>query len=100
MSTTEEPEDVYFLTCKPLTEHFQYYLQTLSRKIGSKINGIIVCDHRNPAQDEDDQINGYGLIKIPVEDWKENDAESSDVLEPAIMTQSQRTSYDSLDSNY
>ncbi|MGC1878771.1 MAG: DUF3800 domain-containing protein [Rhabdochlamydiaceae bacterium] len=170
-STIEDPEDIYFLTYKPLTEQFQYYLQDLSRKVGSKINGIVVCDHRNPAQDRDlrkkhahllnldhffksrydnliehlflspshysigiqcadlisgavfrrfehcderwysliesnfrkgenGEIKGYGLVKIPKGDWKENDAESSGILEPAIMTQSQRTPHDSLDGNY
>lgn len=160
-STTASPEDVYFLTYKPLTVRFQYYLQDLSRKIGSKINGIIICDHRNPAQDRDlrkkhagllnanygfrsrydnliehlflcpshysigiqyadlisgalfryfehrddrwyqliesnfrrgenEQTDGYGLVKIPKGDWEENDAESRVLPEPAIMTQSQR----------
>ncbi len=45
------PDIVYSLTYKPLTERFQYYLQDLSRESGSKFNGIIVCDHRNPNQD-------------------------------------------------
>ena len=35
---------------------------------------------------EDDD---YGLIKIP-SGWKENNAESGEPLEPALMTQSQR----------
>lgn len=170
-STIEDPEDIYFLTYKPLTEHFQYYLQELSRNGGSKINGIIVCDHRNPAQDRDlrrkhaglltldflfnskydnliehlflspshysigiqcadlisgaifrrfehrdqrwydlvdsnfykgneRQIEGYGLIKNPKGNWKENDAESSEVLEPAIMTQSQRIFNHNEDGSY
>ena len=36
------------------------------------------------------KIDGYGLVKIPSEGWKENDAESRTSLEPAILTQSQR----------
>jgi hypothetical protein len=36
------------------------------------------------------KIDGYGLVKIPNEAWKENDAESRTDLEPAILTQSQR----------
>lgn len=32
-------------------ERFQYYLEDLSRLVGSKINGIIVCDHRQPKDD-------------------------------------------------
>ncbi len=170
-STTEDPEDIYFLTYKPLTERFQYHLQDLSRAIGSKINGIIVCDHRNPVQDKDlrkkhahllssnhffksryenliehlflspshysigiqcadlisgavfrrfehcderwyhliesnfrkeenGNMDGYGLVKIPKRVWVENDAESSTTLEPAIMTQSQRNPHDTHDDNY
>jgi hypothetical protein len=45
-------QDLYWYTYKPLTERFQYYLQDLSRNVGSKINGIIVCDHRGHNDDE------------------------------------------------
>jgi len=34
-----------------MTERFQYYLQDISRIVGSKINGIIVCDYRQPKDD-------------------------------------------------
>lgn len=157
-------EDVYSQAYKPLTERFQCYLQDLSRTSGSKFNGIIICDHRNPNQDRllsnfhndllklgqnwkskydnliehlflssshysiglqyadlvagaifryfehgDDrwynilaksfrtdprngQIEGYGLVKIPYGKWEENDAETGEPPEPAIMTQSQRIS--------
>ena len=45
-------DDIYWYTYKPLTERFQYYLQDLSKLVGSKINGIIVCDHRARKDDE------------------------------------------------
>lgn len=44
-------DDVYHLTYKTTTERFQYYLQDLSKSIGRKENGIIVCDHRGPRDD-------------------------------------------------
>jgi hypothetical protein len=37
-----------------------------------------------------ESAEGYGLVKIPKEEWKENDAETGTNPEPAIMTQSQR----------
>jgi len=43
--------DLYWYAYKQMTERFQYYLQDLSRTVGSKINGIIVCDHRQPKDD-------------------------------------------------
>lgn len=43
--------DLYWCAYKQMTERFQYHLQDLSRIIGSKINGIIVCDHRQPKDD-------------------------------------------------
>ncbi|HAT2056622.1 TPA: DUF3800 domain-containing protein [Legionella pneumophila] len=43
--------DLYWFAYKQMTERFQYYLQDLSRTVGSKINGIIVCDHRQPKDD-------------------------------------------------
>lgn len=45
-------DDLYWFTYKPLTEGFQYYLQDISRLVGSKINGIIICDHRERTQDD------------------------------------------------
>lgn len=44
--------DLYWYAYKQITERFQYYLQDLSRNIGSKINGIIICDHRQPKDDQ------------------------------------------------
>jgi uncharacterized protein DUF3800 len=43
--------DLYWYAYKQMTERFQYYLQDISRIVGSKINGIIVCDHRQPKDD-------------------------------------------------
>jgi hypothetical protein len=43
--------DLYWYAYKQITERFQYYLQDLSHNIGSKINGIIICDHRQPKDD-------------------------------------------------
>jgi hypothetical protein len=46
------PDDLYWYTYKQITERFQYYLQDISRISGQKINGIIVCDHRAPKDDQ------------------------------------------------
>ena len=42
---------LYWYAYKQITKRFQYYLQNLSRTVGTKINGIIVCDHRQPKDD-------------------------------------------------
>jgi hypothetical protein len=51
MPSVNTPEDLYHGTYKPVTERFQYYLQDLSRSIGSKQYGIIVADHRGRQED-------------------------------------------------
>lgn len=43
--------DLYCYAYKLMTERFQYYLQDISRTVGSKINGIVICDHRQPQDD-------------------------------------------------
>ncbi len=161
MPTMRHPKDVYHHVYGLLTDRFSHHLQDLTQKTGSKIHGIMISDHRNPAQDQElrnshidlmndhgtrkpkyenlienlflspshhsigvqfadfiagaafryiehgderwynliepnilrdasGEINGHGLVKIP-DVWKEKDAESREPLEPALMTQSQRT---------
>jgi hypothetical protein len=43
--------DLYHYAYKPVSERFQYHLQDLSRTVGRTETGIIVADHRGPAQD-------------------------------------------------
>lgn len=45
-------DDLYWFAYKVLTERFQYYLQDLERTVGQRLNGIVVCDHRGPRDDE------------------------------------------------
>jgi hypothetical protein len=45
-------DDLYWYSYKLLTERFQYYMQDLERVVGQKLNGIVVCDHRGPKDDE------------------------------------------------
>lgn len=45
------PDQLYWYAYKQLTERFQYYLQDLERTVGSRVYGIIVCDHRGPQDD-------------------------------------------------
>jgi hypothetical protein len=47
----KDENDLYWYAYKQITKRFQYYLQDLSRNIGSKINGIIICDHRQSKDD-------------------------------------------------
>lgn len=47
-----DADDLYGYSYKQLTERFQYYLQDLERMVGNRVNGIIVCDHRAPKDDE------------------------------------------------
>jgi hypothetical protein len=52
LSYIESADNLYWYAYKQLTERFQYYLQDLERTVGSRIHGIIVCDHRAPKDDE------------------------------------------------
>lgn len=46
------PDAIYWAAYKQLTERFQYYLQDLSKIIGHSVHGIVVCDNRGPADDD------------------------------------------------
>lgn len=48
----QSADDLYWYSYKMLTERFQYYLQDLERVVGQKLNGMVVCDHRGPKDDE------------------------------------------------
>lgn len=45
-------DEMYWYAYKQLTERFQYYMQDLERTVGANQNGIIVCDHRAPKDDQ------------------------------------------------
>lgn len=47
----KKPEHVHAFAYKSIIELYQLHLQQLSQIIGSMVYGIIVSDHRNPAQD-------------------------------------------------
>jgi hypothetical protein len=51
-SNIKDGNGLYHRAYKMLTERFQYCLQDLERESGQRINGLIVCDHRNSHQDE------------------------------------------------
>ena len=51
-STIRDETGLYHRAYKVLTERFQYFLQDLERESGQRINGLIVCDHRNNHQDD------------------------------------------------
>lgn len=50
-SHIKSDDDLYWFAYKRLIERFQYYLQDLTREAGGKMNGIVVCDHRERRQD-------------------------------------------------
>ncbi len=43
--------DLYHATYKPVIERFQYFLQGVGRGLGRREYGIVVSDHRGPADD-------------------------------------------------
>ena len=45
-------DDLYGYSYKQLTERFQYHLQDLQRTVGTRVRGIVVCDHRAPEDDK------------------------------------------------
>lgn len=49
--TIANEDGLYHRSYKVLTERFQYFLQDMERTSGQKINGLIVCDHRNSNED-------------------------------------------------
>ncbi|MGH2271285.1 DUF3800 domain-containing protein [Anaerohalosphaeraceae bacterium U12dextr] len=55
-------DDLYWFAYKRLIERFQYYLQDLSREAGSKMNGIVICDHRERRQDKRLQDLHYRMM--------------------------------------
>lgn len=46
------PDDVYHLTYKAVTERFQYFLQDISRDMGSPQYGMVISDHRMNLDDD------------------------------------------------
>jgi len=55
-------DDLYWFAYKSLIERFQYYLQDLSREAGGKMNGIVICDHRERRQDARMQSMHYKMM--------------------------------------
>jgi hypothetical protein len=45
-------DDLYFVTYKPISERFQYFLQDMSREVGDVQLGIVVADHQGRKQDD------------------------------------------------
>jgi len=55
-------DDLYWYAYKRLTERFQYYLQDLTKEAGGKMNGIVICDHRERRQDKRLQDMHYKMM--------------------------------------
>lgn len=52
MPSVNEPADIYHLAYKGITERFQYHLQELSQRVGTKQYGIVIADHRGRDDDK------------------------------------------------
>jgi hypothetical protein len=52
MTSVNDPQGIYNLTFKAVTERFQYYLQDLTRETGRTEFGMIICDHRGGNDDK------------------------------------------------
>jgi hypothetical protein len=48
----QSADDLYHLTYKAISERFQYYLQDLSKTVGRKESGIVICDPRLACKDD------------------------------------------------
>jgi hypothetical protein len=59
----KDEEDLYFHTYKPVSERFQYYLQDLSREVGSRQLGIVVADHRGKKQDDGLRSSHHRIVE-------------------------------------
>jgi hypothetical protein len=72
-SFISEPDDIYFYNYKIVSERFQYYLQDISRVVGSKQHGIVIADHRGSDQDKSLRKFHHGLVDedaVFVSDYK------------------------------
>lgn len=52
MNSINCPDDIYELTYKGVTERFQYFLQDITKEVGSHQFGMIIADHRMHVDDE------------------------------------------------
>ncbi len=77
-------DDLYWFAYKRLIERFQYYLQDLSREAGTKMNGIVICDHRERKQDKRLQIMHYKMMH----EQKEYISSFSNILEGVFIVPS------------
>jgi len=55
-------DELYWYAYKQLIERFQYYLQDLTKEAGGKMNGIVICDHREHRQDKRLQDMHYKML--------------------------------------
>lgn len=65
MPGVQGAEDLYAHTYKPVSERFQYYLQDLRKQSGAEQFGIVVCDHRGPADDKALRAHHQRLVARP-----------------------------------
>ncbi len=62
LQNVQTENDLYWFAYKQIIERFQYYLQDLSSTIDNKINGIVVCDHRQPKDDHQLRVLHHNLL--------------------------------------
>ena len=64
LSYINNQNDLYCYFYKQMTERFQYYFHDLTRTVGTKINGIIICDHQQPNDDQQCKNTKDEVVKV------------------------------------
>lgn len=62
MPSIKCPDDIYELTYKGVTERFQYFLQDVTKDIGSHQFGMVIADHRMNVNDDRLRRHHHALI--------------------------------------
>jgi Protein of unknown function (DUF3800) len=96
------PTFLYHATYSRILSLFQLHLDQLAGEAGQEINGLVVCDHRNPREDADLQQLHQDLIDIgqharlnpkiypkkPLEEWLSIPALCSNLIEGLFLAPS------------
>lgn len=63
LSSITCPDDIYELTYKGVTERFQYFLQDITKEVGSHQYGMVIADHRMHVDDDRLRRHHHGLLE-------------------------------------
>ena len=62
LASINDPQGIYNLTYKVVTERFQYHLQDISRQLGQTQYGLIIADHRQ--RDDDKRLRAHHQMLV------------------------------------